>query len=295
MRDGARPTLHAGLALAADSVGPSADGVPVADDPLRLDLPALHPGASDLPSPSTVRVLAGLYLAAELEQAGVVPIAELLAEERYSLNLASYEAAAKLEDFATHERDWYDRAGRVQVYARLFGIGSAATNDAGALVNREFLSLLAALCRALARYADASPTGYVVGLEASARVSAEALLANIAPRALGNTLLAARRLGDQVRQAVDVLRDPAIGALVGARTLQQTIVNILGNDAPDVQRLIDTGLNGQKVLLWLADASPRVGDAVPHVPLVTDGDPVAVTAALWLHAAGLDVPAREVA
>ena len=107
--------------------------------------------------------------------------------------------------------------------------------------------------------------------------------------------MAARRLEDQVRQAVDVLRHPAIGALVGARTLQQTIVAVLGADAPDVQRLIDAGLTGQKVLLWLAAAVPRLGAAGGREPLLTHGDPVPVTAALWLHAAGVDEPLREAA
>jgi hypothetical protein len=291
-----RPTLLFGLALAADSVGPGANDIPSVDDPLRLDLPALHTGPSDFPSASTVRVFGALYLGAELEQAGVVPVAELLADERYSLNLASYEAAAKLDDFATRRHQWYDRAGRVQIYARLFGIGPAATNEAGALVNREFVSLLAGLCRSLTRYADAGfgGAGYG-GLEAGVQIAAEALLANIAPRALGNTVVAARRLNDQVRHAVDLLRDPPIGALVGAHTLQQTLVNILGQEAPDVQRLIDAGLSGQKVLEWLANVLPRIADTTTHVPLVTIGDPIAVTAALWLHAAGLDSPVQQVA
>jgi hypothetical protein len=230
-------------------------------------------------------VFAALYLAAELEQAGVVPIAELLAEQRYSLNTATYEAAAKLEGFAGHHHDWYDRAGRVQVYARLFGIGAGATNDGGALVNREFVPLLAALCTALTRYADATSGGTT--LDATTRFAAQSLLSNIAPRALGNTLLAARRLEDQIRQAVDVLRDPAIAGLVGARTLQQTIVNILGKDAPDVQRLIDSGLAGQKVIEWLALAGPRL---MTSGPLMTAGDPVAVTAAMWLQATGVATP-----
>ncbi len=270
--------------------------MPAADDPLRLDLPALHSGPSDYPSAATVRVFGALYLAAELEQAGVVPIAELLADERYTLNLASYEAAAKLDDFAARQHEWYDRAGRVQIYARLFGIGAAATNEAGALVNREFVSVLAGLCRAMARYADAGYGGVGYGgLEAGVQIAAQALLANIAPRALGNTVVAARRLNDQVRHAVDVLRDPSIGALVGAHTLQQVIVSVLGKDAPDVQRLIDAGLAGQKVLEWLADHVPQIADTAAHVPLLTFSDPIAVTAALWLHAVGLDVPAQQVA
>jgi hypothetical protein len=279
------PTLLRGLALAADATGPHLGGAPAGDDPLRLDLPTLTPGTSELPNASTVRLFGSLYLAAELEQAGVVPIAELLVEQRDTLNLTSYEAAAKLDDFATRQHQWYDRAGRTQVYARLFGIGAGATNDGGAVVNREFVPLFAGLCKALAQYADTG-THSSVGLEAAVHTAAQMLLANVAPRGLGNTLLAARRLQDQVRRAVDILRDQAIDALVGARTLQQAIVNILGKDAPDVQRLIDSGLSGQVVLEWLATKLPQLADE--SSALMTSGDRVVVAAVQWLRAVGLD-------
>jgi hypothetical protein len=282
-------TLLEALALATHAVGPHADAaVPGGDDPLRLDLPALGPGSGEAPTPAAVRVFGSMYLAAELEQAGVVPIAELLAAQRDTFNLTSYTAAAKLDDFATRQHQWYDRAGRVQLYARLFGLGPGATNDTGALTNREFGSLLASLCRALAVYARISPgAGLVAGLEAPVEKSAQMLLANIASRSLGNTLLAARRIEDQVRYAVDILRDPAICALVGARTLQQTILNILGNDAPDVQRLLDAGAAGQKVIEWLATAMARLNADAQQGPFMTLGDPVSVSATLWLNANGL--------
>lgn len=291
----ARTTLLEALALATDAVAPHrVAGVPAQDDPLGLNLPTLGPGSGEAPSAGTLRVFGTLYLAAELEQAGVVPIAELLATERDSLNLTSFEAAARLDDFATRRLQWYDRAGRVQLYARLFGIGPGATNDAGSLANRDFVNLLASLCRALAGYAQLSPGGVATaGLEATLQESAQALLANLASRALGNTLLAARRIDDQVRHAVDILRDQSICALVGARTLQETILNILGKDAPDVQRLIDAGAAGQKVLVWLADALPRFTADSHAGPLVTPGDPVSVTAGLWLNAVGLGAPQQE--
>ena len=95
-----------------------------------------------------------------------------------------------------------------------------------------------------------------------------------------------------MRHAVDILRDPAIGALVGARTLQQTILNILGKDAPDVQRLIDSGLErpeGARVARRRAAAA--LGNAASRV--MTLDDPIAVTAVLWLRAVGLDAAAAE--
>jgi hypothetical protein len=293
MRDGARPTLFAGLELALRAVGAAGAGVPAGDDPLHLDLPSLGPGSGEAPDRSTVHVFASLYLACELEQAGVVPIAELLSQERDNLNVTSYAAAAKLDDFAGRAHQWYDRAGRVQLYARLFGIGPGATNDAGALVNREFVQLLGSFARALTASAGASAGR--ASLDAMLQESAQALLGNLEPRALGNTLLAARRIEDQVRHAVDVLRDGAIGSLVGARTMQETIVNILGKDAPDVQRLIDAGLAGQRLLGWLADAIPRLYGTAAQAPLLSASDPIAVTAALWLRALGLDTSLRAAA
>jgi hypothetical protein len=152
-------------------------------------------------------------------------------------------------------------------------------------VNREFVPLFAALCKTLARYADTTVGGSAVA-EASVRTGAQMLLENLAPRALGNTLLAARRLQDQAQRAVDILRDQSIGALVGARTLQQTIVNILGQDAPDVQRLIDSGLNGQAVLEWLATKLPQLSGA--SSTLTPLDQHVALAAVLWLRAVGVD-------
>jgi hypothetical protein len=140
----------------------------------------------------------------------------------------------------------------------------------------------------VATYASVSPlVSDNAGPDVAVETATQALLENIGSRVLGNTLLAARRIHDQLRQAIDILRDPAIGALVGARTLQQTILAVLGKDAPDVQRLIDAGTAGQQVLEWVADALPRLAAPAGHVSVMTVEDPVAITAARWLHANGI--------
>jgi len=234
-----------------------------------------------------VRVFASLYLAAELEQAGVVPIAELLAEQRDTLNLTSYQAAAKLDDFATRERQCTTvRAARRCTPACSASEPARRTRPARSSTVSSCRSSLrcAGRLRGSARDLFRHPrhcrprrgSAYDGGNGADEPRAAR-------PR---NTLLAARRLQDQVRRAVDILRDPAIGSLVGARTMQQTIINILGKDAPDVQRLIDSGLGGQAVLEWLATALPRIADDTGHVPVMTPDDRIAVTAALWLRAVG---------
>jgi hypothetical protein len=241
-----------------------------------------------------VRLLGSLYLAAELEQAGVVAIAELLSQQRDTLNLSSYEAAAKLDDFDTRSHLWYDRPSRLQLYARLFGIGSNATNDAGTLANRDFVSRLAALCHAFVSYANPPGEG-ASELDAMLRESAQALLENLASRGLANTVLAARRIQDQTRHAVDLLRDPAVDAVVGAHSLQDAIVAILGKDAPDVQRLIDCGVAGQTILNWLAGAIPAIYSAPAEQALINSGDSVLEAAEQWLQAAGASPEAPQAA
>jgi hypothetical protein len=62
-----------------------------------------------------------------------------------------------------------------------------------------------------------------------------------------------------------------------------------------VQRLIDSGLLGQKVLEWLAGVLPRIDGDPSHAPLVTVGDPIVVTAALWLRAVGIGSDTGEAA
>ena len=197
--------------------------------------------------------------------------------------MKSATAAQKLEDFATHEHAWFDRAGRTAVYARLFGTGPAATNEGAALVNREFQSLLASLCHALDRYGEPIPTSSPAVIDAGLDEAASALLGNLGPRAGGSTMLAAQRLIAQLHAAIDILRDPDVQALVGAHSLQQTITNVLGSDAPDIQRLVDCGTAGQHVLEWLVTRL-HGGAAGPPAP----SDPVLVAAAQWLRASGAD-------
>jgi hypothetical protein len=92
--------------------------------------------------------------------------------------------------------------------------------------------------------------------------------------------LSVGRLNDQLRRALDVLGDPGIGALVGARGAWQTLRALLSPGAPDLRRLVECGRHGQRVLLWLAaDAA-----ATPAGPIGAD---VVASAAAWLTACGL--------
>ena len=132
--------LSSSLALAERALGTIA--LAAAEDPLGLDLPPRL--TEDLPDGQTMSVIGSLYLFGELEEAGVIVAAELLADERDSFALPSAEAARRLDAFAQRRSEWPDRAARERLYARLFG----ATDAPGAPVNREFHTRLGTVPRA---------------------------------------------------------------------------------------------------------------------------------------------------
>jgi hypothetical protein len=101
------------------------------DDALKLNLPPIIGGgsSSQAPDAATLKVLATLYLQTELEQAGIIAVAEVLADNRYQLSIQNAAAAKLLEDFFRRKREWLDRNSREHIFARVFGIGSLARNE----------------------------------------------------------------------------------------------------------------------------------------------------------------------
>jgi hypothetical protein len=273
------------LALALHATPPAHVAVGLGDtDPLRLDLPAL-PGLRA--APEALQALGALYLAARLEEMGVLRAAEWLVAERAVLRVP-VTTAAKLEDAARRRTESIAREQRALLFARLFGLGSGVGVDqAGA--NTRFEPLLAALCSALVTCGQ-RPAGPTDGPHAAV-VQAGLQLAGTAGQAYaGGVALAVPRLGDQLRRAIDLISDSGVGALVGARGFWPTLRALLGPSAPDLRRLLDCGRHGQHVLRWLAGAV-RVMETPPAGPEIT---PDAVTSAgAWLGACGLPLPARD--
>jgi hypothetical protein len=287
VRTNGRLTLSAALVLAEAALR-EAPTRTEHDDPLRLEIPPVV-GVDRPPPPEAVRGLAALYLHSELEQAGVVPVAELLAAERVSLDVRSVEAAARLDRFARRSGEWYDRSQRAVLFARLFGGGPAAGPQEGADVNREFGERMAALCHELDAVAELGRDPYrrrSYGAQASAYVRRAALdlLTNVSPRLRGNALVAGQRLQEQLREAIALLDDPAVGAVFQARGLWATVRAVLGDETPDLARLVDRGQSGQRVLLWLASVLPRLGG---QGDLLSGSEETAAAATTWLQASGL--------
>ncbi len=275
------------LSLATESLS-FATGMVAAPDPLHLNLPPMGgPGDTSIPNAEAMQWLSALYFQAELEQAGVLPVAEALAQERATMPVVSTEAAGKLQDFAQMMKEhWYDRSYRGQIFARVFGIGELATNDQGTLVNHDFERSLGTLCMAVARDA-----GFGSGdMEAEqVREAATQLLLNLGERQFGNALPAARVIQQELHRAVDLLSDPGIGSAFQTRGLWNTVLKILGPEAPDIGRHIRRAQGGQRVLLWLGSVQGQIGNTGVLFRIAA-GDGVFSAAAQWLQATGLTAP-----
>ncbi len=287
-----RRTLLAALA-AAESALPRALAAEDHDQ-LRLDLPPIVPVAGDVPlTPEALHSLAALYLYAELEQAGVIPVAECLVEARTHLTFLTSPAAGRLEEFARLQRESYDRRRREQVFARLFGLGGAARPEEGSAVNRDFERSLAALCQQLTRVAEETRSSAAEArrtTDAALAHSALGLALNLAGRQFASTPAAAQRIAAQLRRASTILSDPEVRAAFHATGQWEVVRAVLGDQAPDIGRLVARAEAGLGVLRWLAGVLPRLAATHRRRPLLDPRDPVTTDAARWLAATGLRVP-----
>lgn len=258
------------------------------NDPLEINLPAYGGASPHAVSRETLELMASLYFQAELEQAGIIPIAELLTENRFSLQIRDAEAADLFEQFASRMRSqWYNRQVREQIFARTFGIGAQATGDAGVTVNRSFEPQFGQVCFALERYRmqvrpDSPPGAFVVPVEVAFRN----LVQNLSSRVFGNTLTAATRIQAQLQAALDLLNHRGTTSLFQSQNIWELIRNILGADTPDLQRIITRAQAGLRVIGWMAGninviQSGGLQNALFSQPAVFDW------AASWLQASGM--------
>lgn len=290
MRNG-QVSFSASVRLADDILGCGhAAAFASVDDPLRLDLPSLVTAVGQVPQAETLKVMGIAYFQAEMEQAGVIAVAELLAASRLTLDVRSPRLSRKLEDFAERGRQqWYDRPHRNVTFTRLFGIGTAANLHEG-VVNRDFQQRFAMLCFALTTYQRDYMWGRNPGAtrEAALHETARALLFNLGPRQYGNLQSAARSVQEQLRIAVDLLNDPDLTALFQVRSMWDVLRQVLGDMAPDFGRLVTRGQTGMRILQWLASLSPVLQNSAARGPLLPSSSPVFVWAAAWLQATGIE-------
>lgn len=267
---------------AAEALATRAAGVALALADIGIDLPP--PAESD---PALLRAVATLYLAAELDAAGVIAAAEALA----SLNGASGvpfplgTAGPLVAAFWRGRQDRPTAAERAAIFTRLFGqdAGADAADHPG---NIEFLLGMIELAEALYKLdeqAGDSATGGVAA-QLRARRAAAALSTNIVAAAGGLTVFVAEELVAVLRQAVGIFRDPALRAALRARDTWGAVDAVLALARQPTRRsalYARRAQAGMTMLAWLAEAAPHL--ARPAGPLVALDHPVIAAAVEWLE------------
>ena len=248
---------------------------------IDLDLPpALGPAADA----AVLRSAAPLYLASELEAAGLIQGVEALAEAALggAVPLDAGEATERIYRFWRTREQRFSAEERQAFFARLFGT-PGATLPLAEHRNTAFPRLLFAVADALHGY-DPRTAG-IAGADTALRTAAHSLAANLMTRGGGLASFAGRDIVQALQQAVDVLKQPAVQRAVQARSAWmaagQLARRYLGR-AVDVVAHVQRGRAGMRLLAWLAEAAPGL-DAYVR-PLVPPGVPVREAAFAWLQA-----------
>jgi hypothetical protein len=216
-------------------------------DPGAIDLPD---GAPNMLDAAQLRAAGPLYFAAELETAGVLRCAELVAGLFASGTITQPlgPVAQSINAFWKGRRDRLQAGEREAIFNRV-------------LEPPHFERLMDALCRAIVAQADnADATGMRsdlrehVGLAASAQSLAEFL----AQRVDAMASIAVRDVVDTINEALGFLRDRMLQGAFGTHSLWALIATASSSDgtssgsATAVQRHAERGRAGQSVLAWLA-------------------------------------------
>lgn len=251
-------------------------------------------GDIDIPEPDAridkaqLRALATLYLAADLEPAGIIPAVEALASLA-STGAASLDLGAAGPLLVNWWRSRHDRtsaAERNAFFSRLFGT-SAGPVAADADRNFQFEDRMLELCEALYKL-DEIPSGDPYGgtlQQQRVRRAARALAQNLADAGGGITAFMATEIIAALKEAFAIIGHPQLRGVFAARDLWG-VVNAISRlsrirfnpPAPYVRR----GRAGMTVIAWLADVSHQLGDI--GGPIVAIGHPVVGSAIEWIEA-----------
>jgi hypothetical protein len=238
-----------------------------------LDLPpALHSGVDQ----AQLRAIASLYLAADLETAGVVPAVESLAGLSrgggISLNLGG--AAPLVAAFRKTRGDRVTAVERGQAFEHLFGGG--------------FEDAMLDLCEALYKLDELATNITYGGIAQQTRVrSTAARLAEALSDAGGGiTVFLAQEILSSLKESLAILGNADLRGAFGARDVWGTIAGIdrmTRTQRFDPRLYLQRGRAGVTVLAWLADAAPHLENAAPL--LVALDHPVIPAAVDWMEAA----------
>jgi hypothetical protein len=246
-------------------------------------------GAIDLPpslGPSLdqaqLRAIASLYLASELESAGVVTAVETLSGLGRSggLGVDVGAAAPLLAHFWKTRNDRATAQERAACFARIFGLGSEGGGG--------FDEAMLELCEALYKLDEGATNASYGGIAQQMRVrsAAERLVEQLVTASGGITVFLAQEVLQGLREALAILGHPALRGAFGARDVWVVIgaIDRLARTKHGDGRLyFRRGKAGMTVLAWLADAAVHLTDT--GGVLVGLDHPVISAAIEWIQAA----------
>ena len=250
----------------------------------------LPPSASLDVNRAQMRALGALYLAADLEPAGIISSVEMLASMNASgaVGLDLGPVASRLHDFWRARNQRPDPKERATFYARLFGVSYGLT-PADGIANTGFESLMLELCEAIYRFDEYASTHGAGGPSANTvriRSAARNLLGNLARAGGGMTPFMASELMSTLKQTLDILKHPHMLGIFGARDVWGVIAGIRRrarqNVFEDPRVFVERGRAGMTMIVWLADAAQGLKSY--GQPIVTPGDPIIPSAVEWLNA-----------
>jgi len=252
---------------------------------IDFDLPEGAPTAEDR---IQLEAAAPLYFASELERAGLLPTAELIAGLFVSgaITQPLGPVAKMLHDFWRARRERLTAEEREAVFARV-------------IETPYFDRLMRALCEAISAHADPSvPGGPGLHAQVALATHAQSLGAFLAQRVDPMASIAARDIVESINAALAFLRDRQLQIAFGVRDLWR-LVEIVGSQrgttastgiAGGPQQHVDRGRSGQTVLLWLSKHYAE--QAIALDPAAPGDVEVLVAAQRWLASAPL-VPAAS--
>ena len=257
----------------------------------------LPEGAETRVDRAKMRALASLYLAADLEPAGVFSAAEdlsaLAATGALQLDLGA--AGPLVHRFWRERNDRTTAAERLAFFGRLFGASYGAETALGA--NDVFETLMLELCEGFYKLGETLTRGPhgSISSQTHIRAAARNLLGNLAAVGGGATPFMAREVINGLKNALEILKQPHLQAIFGARDLWGVItaVSRLTKRKPvgDPQLFVRRGRAGMTIIAWLADAAEAL--RVYGAPLVNVDHPVIPAAVDWLQAS-LDISELQV-
>jgi hypothetical protein len=212
-----------------------------------IDLPDGAPNAMDA---AQLRAAGPLYFAAELEAAGLLRCAELVAGLFASgaISQPLGPVAQTINGFWRGRRERLDAGEREAIFQRV-------------IEPPHFDRLMGALCRAVVAQADNAPDGIVrsdLREHVALASAAQALADFLAQRIDAMASIAVRDIIGTINQAIGFLRDRMLQVAFGTHSLWALVATAPTGDgtqsgnAGAVQGHAERGRAGQTVLSWLA-------------------------------------------